>query len=329
MALYQNIYLSSNPTTKIENLLSVTVNGSHASSTTVAVIESSDCPFALGNYIKIDLGYDTSHGQIFTGYVTSIEYKVPENTYTITANDDLVRALYYFVVAANPNNLLTYSNISAENLVSNLLGLASLTDTHLHSTGFTFGVNNSFTVNQVSVYDYCRTITDLLALNLWCDEFGVIHLEAIEPYVSGDPAVIAYTWDDTTKTLDFTFHEDEKNLRNRVVVYGANGISAEAIDSDSPYFHWKTAILVATDLLDTQEMVDQTANYNLTLFNRLTKTASGTVVGDYTILPHRYITVNMHNPPTGDLDYNGKYYIYSVEHRMDSGGYITSMELRK
>lgn len=321
--------------TDVASPLSVTVNGGHDASTTVAIIETTSHSLDVGDAITIDMGTVASHGQVFTGYVKAIEKTVPSNTYVITANDKLVRALDYFIVSSTPETPLSYKNIAAETLVGNLLSMAGLTNYDPGTTSFTFGVNNAFEINQVSVYDYCRNISDLLTWHLWCDENGVVHfknrkpfaMEGSEPQVDwvNDTAIATYTWADTN-LLDGLNHRDDQGLRNRIVVYGANDIYAEASDDSIYSYHWKTAVLVARDLIDTQTAADNTASYNLHLLNHLDYFLNVTVLGDWHLLGHR--TINVTSSALG-LTGTQQYYIYSFEHKLSGAGYTTSMDLRR
>lgn len=327
MILYKTITGVTNPT-------SVTVSRSHSSSTALALIECVSSTLELGDYIEVDMGYTDEHGILFKGYVKSIEQNYPDGTYTISANDKLIRALDYFIVPSNPAQTLKYRNITAESLVINLMALAGLTDIDYDATSFTFGVSNEFEILQISVYDYCKNISELLTWSLWCDKDGTINFKNRKPFVmtgsepqpgwSNDTPITSYTWE-VNKTLEFMKHKDEKNLRNRVVVWGANGVYAEAKDDDSPYFHWKTAVLGSVDVIDTTETAQKTADYNLHLFNRLTEKVTATVVGNINLNSHSVVTINF--DPANIIGEN--YYIYSSEHRISDQGYTTTMELVK
>lgn len=327
-----NLYCS---VTGLTSIISVTVSTSHAASTAVAIIETTQNYLAIADFIEISMGYVGSYAKIFSGWVKSVEYNVPNKVYTVTANDSLVQALDYFIVSSNPETPLSYKNIVAETLVENLMTLCGLTSFDHDDTFFTFGINNAFEINQVSVYDYCNTICNLLTWHLWCDKNGVVHFKNRKPYVMLDQwpeneqpgwatdTPIAYTWSDN-KTMNIQHHYDEKNLRNRVVVYGTMNIFAEAKDESSPYFHYKTACLGAGELIDSQAFAQDTANYNLALFNRLTESIQATVEGDPTLLARSVVTVN-----STKLGINQTYYIYNAEHSISSGGYTTSLELRR
>lgn len=328
MALYYSI-----TGVQAGDLLSLNVSHSHTSSTALANFEVKTLRHSIGDHIDISMGYTDNHHQVFTGYVKSIERNIPDNTWIINANDDLIKAVDFFIVSSNPNDPLTYQNISGESLIDNVLALAGLSSVDSDPTSFTFGVSNAFEINQISSFDFCRSVADLLAWVLWCDENGTVHFKNRKPFVmsgsepqpgwANDSPIATYTWSDAT-TLTLSHGTNEADLRNRVVVYGGTGIFAEAYDSGSPYYHYKTAVLADAGMVDSQSLAQDIADYNLHLLNRISETISASVVGDPHLMPFRTVTVN-----STILGIDEQYYIFSADHSLSSSGYITNLELRK
>jgi len=312
----------------------VTITSNHDSPTTTATIECTQTALTLGDAVTIDLGYTTNHEDIFTGYVKQIERKIPDNTYVIVAYDNLVRAQDYFIASSNPSTPLKYKSIAAETLVQNLMAEAGLTSYDFTPTYFTFGVKNEFEVNLVSVYDYCRTIADLLTWTIWADADGTINFKNRKPYVmdgtTGQPGDVAdtptgYTFGDAN-TIDMAYVKSERSLRNRVVVYGAEGVYAEASDSSSllPAGFYKTAVLAFPQLIDQGGMAQSIADYNLDLLNRVTETVALSVVGNPALRARTVITAAMSR-----FSITGDWYVFGCDHIMGPQGYITSMDLRR
>ena len=100
--------------TNTSSILSIVVSQSYnipsASSEVVARTTSLD----IGDAVTVRVGYTGDHNQVFTGYVKNIERSIPENTYIITVNDKMIRALDYFIASSNPNTPFTRSAIAAE-----------------------------------------------------------------------------------------------------------------------------------------------------------------------------------------------------------------------
>ncbi len=218
------------------NILNITVNESHGSATANAMFEVIDTTLDIGDYVEIDLGYTTDHGVVFAGYVKQIEHKIQENTYSITANDLLIRASDYFIVPSNPNDSYKRRGISAEDLVRDVMAMAGLTSFTYDTTYFTFGINSDVEVKLVSSYDYSRMIGDYITWTVWADRSGTVHFENRKPYVmtgdTGQPGDVpdvptSYTVQDSN-LISFSKFVNEKNLRNKVVVWGADGVYAEA-----------------------------------------------------------------------------------------------------
>jgi hypothetical protein len=124
--------------------------------------------------------------------------------------------------------------------------------------------------------------------------------------------------------IDFNYNISEKELRNRVVVYGTTGVFVDARAS-SPYLpegFYKTTVVGST-AIDSQNMAEDAASYNLAMLNRLTRRISTRIIGDADLSARNVILVN--ESRTG---INENCYIYSCNHTWSSDGFITSLELR-
>lgn len=316
----ENLYADIN---SVDDPISITVNTSHGAQTSNAFIEALDTSLDINDEISIDLGYVGNHDTIFTGYVKTIEWNEPERKVTITAVDTLIRAMDYFIVSSTPTNVFTRRNISAENLVRDVLALAGITNYTGSSSGFTFAISNPLEVNITSSYDYCKFVADIIAWHLYADSSGLVHFTDRRPYVmGGDSSYLTITGD----IINYTHSKDDSDLRNRVVVYGYGGLSAEA-SASSPYLpagFYKSVLVAAPDVIDTQSMANQAASYNLTLLNRLKEGISMQVVGDPAFVARRVITMD-----TSRTELNGDWYLFAVGHTWNKDGYVCDLELRK
>jgi len=320
--------------TNITNPLAITVNESHSATNTVASIECTGFSGTIGDNIVIDLGYSDSHGTIFTGYVKSVEKNVPENLYTITASDKLIRAVDFFAVPDSPTSCFTRTNISAEDLVEDVLALAGITGVDSQATSYTLAVNGTQAeVKLISAYDYCKSISDLIAWHLWAGRDGTVHFRNRKPYVmtglSGQPGDTADSPMSgksviTTNSINTVYRVSEVDLRNKVVVWGKEGITASASEESAwlPDDFYKT-VLFSSEIIDTQSMADYTADYNLYALHRLTRELSASVLGDYELEARKAITVTL-----SDLGLSETMYIYSSTHTWSAAGYETSLVLR-
>lgn len=321
--------------TGCSNIESVSISESHDNSTSIAVIECRNTSLTLGDSITVNIGYVNNHSNVFTGYVKSIERKVPNNTYTVTATDVMIRAVEYFLASSNPENPLKFRNISAESLVQNLMAIAGLTSFTYDPTGFIFGVSNEFEVNLVPVYDYCQAIARNLTWALWADYNGQVHFENRKPYVMKDeyPENQQYGWQVDTSSgytlseyisIDQSYAISEKNLRNRVVVYGESGIYAEAKRDISllPSGFYKTSVLGAPGLIDSTATAQKVADYNLSLFCRFTEEIRVTVEGDPSL--HARMCIDSNLPILG---ISGLWYVNTCDHILGKQGYTTSLGL--
>lgn len=307
--------------TNTSNITSVTVSEAHNSPSSSLIINAKTTSLDMGDSVNAMLGYVGNNISIFNGWVKQIEKSVPENTYVITCNDEMVKAVDYFIASSTPDNCYKARNISAEDLVEDLLNMAQITS-YTHDTSyFTFGITRDVEVNLISSYDMCKTISDILAYAVWCDYTGTAHFQDRRPYVMGG--------DTSFKTLSgitrITHRTSDRDLRNRVVVYGAEGITAEA-EAESPYLPtgFRKSVVVASPWIDSQQMAQDSCDYNLDKLNRLTEEVSVEIIGDPSLHARQVITINETH-----LGISGLWYIYSCEHRWGEGGYTTNLELRK
>lgn len=309
--------------TGCSNLLSISINQAHNSPSTTAIITCTNTTLEVGDAVSISIGYTDNLQGIFEGYVKISERTVPEDIYTITCNDKLIKACDYFIASDTPDLKYSKQNVSAEDLVDDLLTMAGITSYTHGTTYFTFGITRPVEVNLVSSYDMCKTVADILAWHIWCDSNGTVHFEDRKPYVmGGDTPQKTIT---TTKMTRIAHRKSDRDLRNRVVVYGAEGINAHA-EAESPYLPtgFRKSVVVASPWIDDQDMAQAAADYNLEKFNRLTEEVSLEIIGDPTIHARHVLTLS--DAYTGT---SGDWYVFTCEHRWGDSGYITSMELRK
>lgn len=321
----------------VTDLISVNITQGHDLATATAIVVARTTALTLGDSVSIDIGYTTNHAQMFTGVVKQIERNVPEDTVTITAYDNMVMAQDFFIASGNPEAPLRFSNIDAEDLVTELMSLADLTVGTVQDTFFTFGVQNAFEVNLISVYDYCRMIGDTLTWSIWADYDGTIVFANRKPYPMVDEypenlqpgwavdTPIAYTLN-AGKWIDLTYTQSERLLRNRVVVYGAGDTHAEASDSASvlPAGFYKTAVLAYPQIVDDTFLAQDIADYNLSMFNRVLHTINVNVIGNTLLQARKVITVDI--PEVG---LTGSWYVYGCDIQWGAQGFVNNLELRR
>lgn len=324
--------------TNISNPISIDVATSHNAAAAVATIRAETQGLNIGDEIEIDMGYTSSHGKVFEGYVKQVERNIPDGVWTITAKDKMIRALDFFVVSKDPDKPFKRKNIKAENLVRDVLALAGLTNYGKTATAFVFATGKEpAEVNLVSAYDYCNGIADLLTWHLYCDMNGKAWFVNRKPYpmtgASGqwgdttDETVDGYELTELTQAeiLNVSYKRDERDLRNRVVVYGAEGIFAEA-KASSPHLpsgFYKTAVL-SSSIIAKQSYAQTTATYNLNRWNRLNYEVGLSVIGDYRLNAREIVQIT--EPILG---LTGNWYVYSSEHTWDENGYINKMVVKR
>lgn len=309
--------------TNTSNIISITYSDSHIAPTSTAVITAESTTLDIGDSVSVTLGYEGDTFLALTGFVKNIEHKEPERDYTITCSNVLARAIDFFIASDNPDEPFSRQNITAEDLIGDLLELAGITNYDPESTSFTFAINNPVEVNLTSCWDYCHFLTSIIAYTLYADNSGTVRLINRRPYpVGGDTPAYTFTVDDV---IEASYEKSDVNIRNKIIVYGSAGISAIASEP-SPYLpdgFYRTVVVAAPGVIDSQGMAEQAAEYNLELLNRLTQRVSLSVEGRTGVVPRTTATVTL--PSIG---VTGEWYVYAVEHNWSKAGYITNIELR-
>jgi hypothetical protein len=307
------------------NIISVTVSDSHSAPTATATIQCLTSSLDVGDSISIDLGTSSSHQRVFSGYVKNIQRSQSPTVYEISCANAMVRAIDYFIVSDNPTNPYARQNIPAQTLIQQLMAMAGLTNYTSGTPGFTFATNGvPLEVNLTSVYDYCKFIADIIAWHIYADDNGQVHFVDRPPFPQGgDPSVA--TCSDSNLT-DVSYWRSDRDLRNRVVVYGSEGVQATA-KASSPYLpggFYKSIAVAAPTVITSQSMAQSSANYNLAKLNRLTIGGTATILGDPSINCRSCVTVNK-----SDIGMSGKFYVYGIEHSWGREGYKTQLDLRQ
>lgn len=351
MNLYAKVRNESN-TSHIDQVLDVNTVANHGNAISSLSFNTSDSSpvFGLGDHVYVELGYDNNHPVVFKGYIKQIEHNIPNDTFSFTVYDDLVRAQDYFIAASNPDAPLEKQNITAKDLVKDVLTLCGLDlsggryDSDV--TFFTFGTTGPFEINLVNCLDYCKGIADVLGMGLWYSD-NTIFFRRRDPSpmdgntapgnIPGDPP--PYTIHNilnSSSILSLTYSITEKNLRNRVVVYGQSGVYAES-SASSPYLpngYYKTAVLAAPEMVSSNSVAKQISDFNLFLFNDLQQRLTLILVGDPTMNCRDEVYFDPSNlssyiNPSLYPDLKGRWYVYSCENQWSTTGYTTTVELTR
>lgn len=309
--------------TGCSGLISINVSDSYNAPTSSAVITCSNTSLDVGDSVDVFLGYSTGTSRVFSGYVKNVTLGEAPNKYEITCANAMIRAVDYFIVSTNPETPYSKENIAAEVLVGDLMAMAGLTSYAGASPGFTFAtLGTPLEVNLASAYDFSKMVADLIAWHLYCDINGTIHFLNRLPFPDGDASVATYG---DGELFNVSYWTSDRDLRNRVVVYGSQGVYAEA-KAASPYLpagfykSMAAASFIFTDQADAQDA----ANYNLAKLNRLTVGGSAAIEGDPTISCRQCVDMNK-----ADIGMTGQFFIYGCEHTWSSAGYLTNLDFRK
>lgn len=279
--------------------------------------------FTLNDQIIIDIGYDTDHAAIMYGYIDSITATDQPGTYEVAGRDIIKRAIEHYIVTTDLENPWSRRNISAESLVQALLSEAGITNYSGDTSSFTFGVNYPAEFQLISSWDAIERICNIIAWRCYAKN-DTVYFQNLQPEPSGSPSITLQTGaSGNISTVSYEYSTD--NLRNKVVVFGRDGIYAEdsAVSPYLPTDFYKTAI-VSSELIDTQSMADDSATYNLNLYNKLTEVVKVDVEGNPSLRARD--TVECIESFTG---VTGDWFVYSVIHRIGNDGYMTTAHLTR
>ena len=339
----RDLYISSSGFT---NITALNVTGGYGQSSSVATITCENTTKSLNDIVSIDAGYSDSHQQIFYGRIKKITRNREEGNITIIAKDILIDAADFFIVSDDPENPFKRQNISAEDLVGDLLGLANITDYSPNvPLSFTYGVTVPAEFNLLSVMDACNQVATVLAWHIYAD-VTTVRFEDIRPYYRTDADKFtdygshlgndtishrfctdgSITGVDVKRIIETIQHDvTDEGLRNKVVVYGRDNLVKKA-QVASPYLpagFYKAAV-IASPLIDSDSMAQAAANYNLNLFNRLTETCTLSLLGDASIKPRQFCEIS-----DTFTDTSGYYFIHEVNHTLGEGGFVTRITCTK
>lgn len=268
----------------------------------------------LNQVVNIHIGYSGNLVSVFSGYVDAVAYTRLPHLYEISCSDILKLAEKHFIVTENLEEPWSRSNISAEDLVRDLLSEAGLTNYNGQASAFTFGTQHPVEFNTIAVIDAISQIKNIIAYDLYALN-GVIYFNDTRPI----PGTVTET---ITKVISWDYEYNTNNLRNKVVVFGRDSIYAET-SVVSPYLpvdFYQTAI-VSSELINTQSMADSSAAYNLDLYNRLGEQLKVEIEGN----------ANINCRDTVHITLNGidcAWFVYSIKHTMNET-FTTELHLRK
>ena len=271
----------------------------------------------LGKGIDVSLTRDALSEEVFSGYVENVSYTEMPGTYEITCSNELIKARNHWIVMGDIDSFWTRENIAAETLIGDLLAEAGLTNYNGDVSSFTFGTNGPVEFNLLSVMDAIDQLNNILAYSIYMDG-DTIRWSQTFPVPSGAPL---YTY---TDFMSIVKSVQTKNLRNKVVAFGKDGIYAEA-SAVSPYLpegFYQTAI-VSSQLIDTQGMASSAVNYNLQLYNKLGQELKVEIEGDPRVKVRDTVHIT-YSPLSIDEDW----FVYSVRQSF-ADTFTTSLTLRK
>jgi len=283
-------------------------------------IETDDaCGADVGDLLTVNFGLGTATKK-FYGYIKSITRDRLSALVTLHLEDVLCRATEHWFVPEDLDNPWSRSNINAVDLVDDILNECGLSLYSWDTCSFTFATGNKdVELSLTSAWDAIQWICEITGFSVYADTDGHVHFKDISPTPSGSPAE-TYTTGDSGNILSLEYSRSDDRLRNKVVVFGRPPAKAEA-SASSPYVpagFYKTAI-ISHEMIDTQQMAQDTADLNLARLNRLTKIVRAKILGGGNV--HIRDTVRITEGFSGLS--NEDFFVRSLTHSFDTeGGYV-------
>ena len=355
MAIYEKLLVTVPDTSEIESL---SITEGFGQTTAIAVVTCGTTDLVMNDLISITAGFESGNDTLLTGRVKEVRRTYPDNQLQITVKDILIDAVDYFLVSDNPETPFSRENISAPDLVHQLLQEAGISNAFNDQVplSFTFGTVSPAEFNLISAWDAVHQVSSILSWHVYANA-GQLYFADIKPYFrTGAQKDTEYgTGGNSDDTVSHAFCNDgsmtqtaldalalgltlktsmtslerrfsDEGIRNKIVVYGHNNLTAIASAASAylPAGFFKSAV-IASDLIDLQDMADSAAAFNLGILNRLTQSMTLEVLGDIGVKARQFVIVSDSYVGT---DIDDRWFVEDVAHNFGKDGYLTTLTLR-
>lgn len=254
--------------------------------------------------VRVNQGYGTYVVSAFTGYVDSYTYNIPNKTWELKLRDVLKRAEDTWL----DDTGVTYTTAQAETAVADLLSKAGLSVT-AGTTNFTIGDTHPTTFKLCSIIDAVQQIASLIGWKLWAGADGTVYFQYRKPRPNDSSVTWIYTYGSNILTRNYEV--TDKDLRNKIITLGYNGIRSE-VRADSPYASIDRLACYSSEIIDTQGMSDTMAAWMLSDLNTLTYIYTFECVGNPYVDIGRSVGI-----VDSDLGLNTSFFVFSLNSTMD------------
>jgi hypothetical protein len=306
----------------VSGIQSIEIQEGYSTLSASAVIEATSSSLSLGDSVDITMGYDGDVATFSDFVCKKITKMRPESLYHIECNDILIQASDYFLAADDPEKPFQRNNILSLQLVKDLLAQASITNvTNVEPLpSFTWGTNeDGARFNLQSVADAIQFVAQITGNVLYVDGSGVVQFIGRKPYVDGDSPVGTLESGTDKDIIEIDFSQDTSKTRNRITVYGKDNAHYTA-SASNPYLVVDQTVVIAHDMLNTTELIQGTANVNLTLLNRLTEEYNARVKGRTALRARQVWTIADAFIGTRNV------FLYTVNHSFGATGYTQQIK---
>lgn len=293
------------------------------------VTDSSGSQISTNDEVDIEMGFSGDTGTMMTdGLVDTVTASRPPGIYIVEGRDKLKKAVDYFIVEATMdkgdffNPRFDNGSTAPHEIIDDILEECGLDLAWWDGdAGWEIGTADEGTPFQlVSAWDAIQQVAVIGVWKVWCDTSGSVHFNQVVPEPESSSGTLI-TGDSGT-LLSCRYSKSDDGLRNKVVVIGSpDGIGdyyTATASASSPYLpddFYKTAV-ISSDLIGSAAMAQDTADLNLTKFNKLTERVEFEAEGDHSV--HVQDTLTISEAFTGVA---GDWFIHTVTHTIDRNGY--------
>jgi hypothetical protein len=247
------------------------------------------------------------------------------STYSNINGGTFRQHIYPSLSALNSNHPETTTNYSNEGVFAHavvqwllvMCGFAEGSEIQVDNSNFWIGDIKPAKFHLMSVNDAITQIAELIGWRVFADRGGVVRFKKRPRNASAYP-IWEYTLSNRN-IISSNYSKSNTDLRNYVEVRGYGNIVSVA-RQPSPYIGNVPyrGVLIANDLIDTQQIADFMAARVLADLNRLKETFDLEVEGNPIIDTGQTIQIN-------SVNNSGLFLVESVTHSISSEGFITKI----
>lgn len=321
---------------------SISIRKSFDSPVPVCTIETTRLPASIvrGQVVEVDLGFDGLYNRVFTGWVQSVE---PEHgAGKITCSGRL-----YGLFRMSETSERDLDGLTVQQALENILDYVGITSSYrnlISIPSWTLGSASDAVLERMRVSNMLQLVMQLEGLRLYETGAGTVVIRKFDSVAYATPF---RTYDTANSDgigilSSIRRREDPEAIRTRVTVTGATLVEGTAPNETSRTIEVTASLIdpvewvfpplpnatyideeISNSLIDTDAKAGEVAARILTELSQAPQQLEIEVTGDPEIELGQSIRV-----VAAENGLDDRWIVHGVEHRLDSNGYSTSIDLR-